>query len=97
MVFAFNLLHDDLAGEDPVALLVQIQGNVEITEVLLVERIFPDAQIEGASVALISLEKGFSKRRLNNLRRKLLLLTDVIDQVAEAGKKNECHGVEEEE
>ena len=97
VVFALNLLHDDLAGEDSVTLFLQIESDVEITEVFLVERVFPDAQIQGAAVALIALEQCFPQSGFNHLRRKLLLLTDVINQVGEAGKKNECHGGDEEE
>ena len=91
MILTLDLVDDDFAGEDPVALFFEVQSDVEIAEVVLVEGIVVDAQIQGFSIALIALEQSFPQRGFDNLRRQFLLLTDVINEVAETGKKDECH------
>ena len=92
MVLAFHLFNNDLAGQHPVTLFFQVEGNIEVAEILLIKRVFADSQVERAAVTLISLEQGFPQSGFHHLRREFFLLTDVIDQVGEARKKNECHG-----
>ena len=91
VVFAFHLVDDDLAGQHPVALFFEVEAHIEIAEVLLFEGVFTDAQIKRASVALVALEQGFPQSGLHHLWRQLLLVADVVDQVAESGEKNESH------
>ena len=91
MVFALHLVHDDLAGQHPVALLFEVKSHIEVAEVLLFEGVLTDAQIQRASVALIALEQSFTQGGLHHLGRQLLLVADVVDQVAESGEKNESH------
>ena len=93
MVFALHLINNDLAGENPVALLLQVEANVEVAEVLLIKGVFADAEIQGAPVALVALQQGLPQGRFHHLRRQLLLFTDVVDQVAETGKQDESHRV----
>jgi hypothetical protein len=68
VVIALHLLHDDLAGQHAVTLLLQIKSHIEIGEIVLLERVLTDAQIEGAAVALIALQQGFAQGRLHHLR-----------------------------
>ena len=93
VVFAFHLLHDDFARQNPVALFLQVESDIEIAEVLLVKGVFADTQIHGAPITLVALQQGFAQGRFHHLRRQLLLFADVVDQVAEAWKQNESHWV----
>jgi hypothetical protein len=92
VVVALHLLHDDLGGQHPVALLVEVELHVEVGEVVLLERVFADAQIEGAAVALVALEQGFAQGGLHHRGGKFLLFADVLDQVVETGEQDQSHG-----
>ena len=91
MVLALNIFNNDLAGQHPISLFIEIEPDIKIAEVFLIEGIFTDAQIEGSAISLISLEKSLTQCGLHHLRRQLLLFADVVDQVAETGKKDESH------
>ena len=93
MVFALHLINNDLAGQNPVALLLQVEANVKVAEILLIKGVFADAEIQGAPVTLVALQQGLPQGRFHHLRRQLLLFTDVVDQVAETGKQDESHRV----
>jgi len=92
VVFALHLLHDDLAGQYAIALLLQIEGHVEVAEVLLVEGVFADAEVEGAAIALVTLQQGLTQGGLHHLGSQLLLVADVVDQVVQAGQQDKRHG-----
>ena len=93
VVFAFHLVNNDLAGEHAIALFFEVQADVEVAEVVLFKRVFADPDIEGSAITLISLEKSFSQGCFHHLRWQLLFFADVVNQVGEARKKNECHRV----
>ncbi len=40
VVLAFDLVNNDLAGEHAVTLLIQVEGDIEVAEVFLIERVF---------------------------------------------------------
>ena len=91
VVFAFDLFDNDLAGKHAIALFIEVEGHIEVAEVILFKGIFADAQIEGAPVAFVALKQGLPQGRLHHLGRQLLLFADVLDQIGQAGEKNQCH------
>ena len=92
MVFALDFLHDDLGGQHPIALLIEIQGDIEVGEVVLLEGVFADPQVEGAAITLVTLQQGFTQSRFHHRRGQLFLFADVLDQVGETGEQDQCHG-----
>ena len=60
MVLTFDILHDDFGGQNTKALLIKVESHVEVAEIFFVERIFTDADVERASIALVTLEQGFA-------------------------------------
>ena len=54
MVFTLNVINDDLAGENPITLFIEIESDIEIAEIFFVKRIFTDPQIKRAPVALVA-------------------------------------------
>jgi len=61
VVFALHLLHDDLRGEHAVALLIEVEGYIEVGEVVLLEGVFADAEIQRAAIALVTLEQRLAQ------------------------------------
>jgi hypothetical protein len=59
MIFTFNFVNNDFAGKNSISLLFEIKANVKITEVILIKRIFTNADVESAPVSLVSLQQGF--------------------------------------
>jgi len=60
MILTFNFVNNDFAGKNAISLLFEIKTNIKIAEVILIKRVFANADIESAPVSLISLQEGFS-------------------------------------